>query len=295
MTWRVVGASVQGSSHAASGLPCQDAAIWRALPGGALVLAVADGAGSAAHSDVGAAAAVVAAVESLAASTGDAVAAGWPDAEDGWLTVMRAACAAAVESVAGVAANAGAPVREFATTLTCAVVAGPWLATAQIGDGLLVASTAGGVDGETFVAARPQRGEYANEAYFLTMSGALDYMAVAAYRRPIRALAASTDGLLRLALHLPACEPHLPFFRPLFAFTQQAGAADDGVHRDGRDGSRELVRFLDSPRVCARTDDDKTLVLAVWEPDGVTSAAPTECLLLGADYDWAQSGSDGAR
>jgi hypothetical protein len=273
MTWRVVGASVQGSSHAASGLPCQDAAVWRTLPESGLVLAVADGAGSAPHSAEGAAAAVVAAAESLAAAVAKPT--DWPDDEAGWLAMMNTAVAAAAEAVAAAAAGVGASLREFATTLTCAVVAGPWLATAQIGDGVLVAQDG---DGETFVATRPQRGEYANEAYFLTMPAALDYVQAAAYQRPIRALAASTDGLLRLALRLPACEPHLPFFQPLFAFARRSGVKDD----DGRDGlgGRELVHFLDSPRVRARTDDDKTLVVAAWEPERSALAGLAENLLL---------------
>jgi hypothetical protein len=55
-----------------------------------------------------------------------------------------------------------------------------------------------------------------------------------------------------LALDMARREPHPPFFQPLFAFAQRADASQS-----------ELLAFLDSERVCARTEDDKTLVLAV--------------------------------
>ena len=68
-------------------------------------------------------------------------------------------------------------------------------------------------------------------------------------------LALLSDGLVRLALHLPELTPHAPFFVPLLSFV--ASAADEDQ------ASRQLAAFLDSERVCARTDDDKALVLAV--------------------------------
>jgi serine/threonine protein phosphatase PrpC len=51
--WRVVGASVAGTSHTRLGIPCQDSNLSEILPSGFLVAVVADGAGSAAHADVG--------------------------------------------------------------------------------------------------------------------------------------------------------------------------------------------------------------------------------------------------
>ena len=51
--WQVLGASVPGAGHVRGGQDCQDAHRWRALPGGVLVVAVADGAGSAPRSELG--------------------------------------------------------------------------------------------------------------------------------------------------------------------------------------------------------------------------------------------------
>jgi hypothetical protein len=69
--WQVIGAAVQGLSHQKQGLPCQDALEYGCLPGGLLLVALADGAGSALHAELGAQAAVQASVDcsSLASKT----------------------------------------------------------------------------------------------------------------------------------------------------------------------------------------------------------------------------------
>ncbi|HEY3291644.1 MAG TPA: protein phosphatase 2C domain-containing protein, partial [Anaerolineae bacterium] len=99
----------------------------------------------------------------------------------------------------------------------------------------------------------PQRGEYANEAYFLTMPQMAELVEIQVIHTSINALALSTDGLLRLALKLPSYEPHAPFFKPLFEFVS--------VGEETVSSQAQLFDFLASPRVCSRTDDDKTLVL----------------------------------
>jgi hypothetical protein len=132
------------------------------------------------------------------------------------------------------------------------------LAVAQLGDGVAVAARQ---DGGWFLAAAPQKGEYANETHFLTQADALERLAVWVFAEPVHALAVMTDGLLRLVLDLERNTPHLPFFRPLLAFAHEV--------RDEDQGRAELAAFLGSDRVSARTDDDTTLVLAVrWPPPG---------------------------
>lgn len=78
--WRVIGASVQGTSHQKKDVSCQDAHGYRVLPGGVVLVAVADGAGSADRSDEGAQCAVDRATASL--ETG--LAEGLPQGEAGW-------------------------------------------------------------------------------------------------------------------------------------------------------------------------------------------------------------------
>ena len=225
----------------------------RQLPMGVWLIAVADGAGSASRSAEGSALAVENALTALAVT----VEAAQPNSEASWRVTMAVAFGVARDAIAKHAeqanaaseGTAGATLRDFATTLICAVLAPGVLCVGQLGDGFAVALDAGG---RLFTAARPQRGEYANEAYFLTMAQAADLVETQVISADIVTLAVSTDGLLRLALKLPSYEPHTPFFTPLFEF---AATADDSA-------PAQLIDFLNSPRVCARTDDDKTLVLA---------------------------------
>ena len=253
LTWHVVGASVQGTSHHKKATPCQDAHGYRVLPSGVALVAVADGAGSAERSDEGAQCVVEQALNSLEEGLIDGV----PEDDATWEALLAGAFREARQAVVELDGNA--PLRAFATTLTCAVVSDGWLAVGQIGDGIVVACREGG---ELFAATSPQHGEYANETFFLTMDGVLRQVDFCAYARSVTALAVLTDGLIRLAMNLATNEPHAPFFQPLLAFAAQL--------EDEQEGQEQLVALLASQRVNDRTDDDKTLVLAA-RPQAVES------------------------
>ena len=261
LPWRVIGASVAGTSHRADGVPCQDAHAYRLLPNGALVVAVADGAGTAARAEEGSRLAAEHGATSLENAHLDRRTP--PPGEPAWRLLLLGAFWDARVALDAAAAEAGIAVKHFSTTLTCAVAAGPWLAVGQIGDGAVVGATPirenGDAGGALFTAVRPRRGEYANEVRFLTAhtpEDALDEVEVRVYAGATTALALTTDGLLRLALRLPGHEPHAPFFRPLFAFVAETEPGDQAT------AERDLAAFLATDRINARTDDDKTLVLA---------------------------------
>jgi hypothetical protein len=181
---------------------------------------------------------------------------------------MRRTFEAALAAVTAHAAGARMPLRDYATTLTVVAAAGDTLAVGQVGDGIAVAEGAEGL----ILTAAPQRGEYANEVALLTSPQAVEGATIAAIAMTARTVAVTTDGLLRLVVHLPSHEPHAPFFGPLFAFLEET--TDPATAND------ELARFLRSARVTERTDDDKTLVIAVRTAIAslgeTTPAAPTE-------------------
>lgn len=245
-SWHVIGASVQGTSHQTRGVPCQDAHACRVLPGGAILVAVADGAGTAERSDEGARCAV----EGVIASLETALAEGPPKEDADWDALLVEGFHQARQAIAEFAEAERVSPRALATTLTCAVVSGEWLAVGQIGDGVVVAR---GEDGHLFAACEPQHGEYASETFFLTMEEALQQVEVRVYAQSIAALAVMTDGLVRLAMDLANSEPYLPFFQPLLAFAAQV--------EDKAAAQEQLEALLASERVNERTDDDKTLVL----------------------------------
>ncbi len=245
--WHVVGAAVRGVSHLNSDLPCQDAQGYRLLPGGILLIALADGAGSAPQSDRGARLAVERLLEFLETSFSLEI----PEEVETWRSLVLEAYIHTRQELLSLAETEGFSSREFATTLTCAIAVDGYLVVGQLGDGAAVAGSAE----ELYSASTVQRGEYANETNFITQNDALDHLEVQVIDQPVRQVAVLSDGLMRLALKLPDHEPHLPFFRPLFEFTASIEDQDQAA------GS--LAEFLNSERVNARTDDDKSLVLAV--------------------------------
>jgi hypothetical protein len=253
-SWRVIGVSVQGTSHQKKNIPCQDAHGCRILPDGVVVVAAADGAGSAERSDEGAQCAVEGAIASVEATLTE----GMPEDDAEWEALLIEAFREARQTVTELAEAEHLSPRAFATTLTCVVASGECLAVGQIGDGIAVAR---GKDGELFAATQPQRGEYASETYFLTMEGALQQVEVRVYPQAAEALAVLTDGLVRLAMNLANDEPHGPFFQPLLAFAAQV--------ENEEEAQEQLAALLASERVNRRTDDDKTLVLVArpWDPE----------------------------
>lgn len=249
--WRKVGISSRGTSHLKTGDPCQDAHAWRELSCGTLVVAVADGAGTAALADIGATLAVTTALETLCR---DLIAVDPSDPD--WRNLLAGAVGSALHALEDEAAVRKAPLRDFACTLLVAVAwPGKLVAAVQIGDGAVVARERGG---EAFAVTRPAPSEYLNETTFLISPGALDSASFAVWRGDLACLAALTDGLQMLALRMPGGDPHEGFFEPMFRFVAETG--------DPAEAAASLQGFLDSPRVRERADDDLTLFLAACGP-----------------------------
>ena len=234
-------ASVEGTSHQQDGRPCQDAHAFRMLEDGGVVLVVADGAGSAERAEIGAGTAVAAAVDAVA----DTLSVATPTDDDGWRQLVAGALVAARMALEA----ADDDVAALATTLAVAVATADVLACAQVGDATVVVSR----DRTLTTVGDPPTGEYLNETTFMTSSRwAAEARVDVADASGVDGVAVLSDGLQLLALDLAKRSPHPPFFEPLYRFAASVDASND-----------ELAAFLSSDRVCARTDDDKTLVLAV--------------------------------
>jgi hypothetical protein len=123
----------------------------------------------------------------------------------------------------------------------------------QIGDGAIVTAT----DDDYGVVFWPETGEYANSTYFVTDVQALDHLQIKLLPYTPQKLALMTDGVHKLALQFATRSVHAPFFVPLFHRLMLEKCGFSPLL------NRQLVAFLDSKPVNQRTDDDKTLVLAV--------------------------------
>lgn len=249
--WRLVGASVAGTSHLRVGQGCQDAFGYEVLPDGGLLIAVSDGAGSAANAADGSAFAIGAALDSLVgALQADK---DEPTTEQAWQEVVRRAFGAARAALVQEASrsNGSRSVRDYDATLMVVILSKSWTIGGLIGDCAAVILDEAD---ELTSLCRPQTGEYANMTHFLTQPNALQRVDVQILATPAQAVAVFSDGLSRLALNLAQNKPHAPFFKPLFAFT--------AAIQDQQDAESQLESFLNSQRINAHTNDDKTLVLA---------------------------------
>lgn len=246
--WQVVAASVCGTSHMRNKQLCQDAHHWQILPDNVLVIAAADGAGSASQGKVGAMVAVETAIETLVHQqvTRDSL------EEDAIVqSLLNQSFLAAKKAVEDEAIACGKQPQDLATTLIIVIATPDMVAVAQVGDGLAVAKDH---MGNLLALTTPDNGEYINETTFLTSSHALDTAQMRLWRETIVNIGVLTDGLQMLALNMVVGEPHKPFFFPLFDFVEKA--------EDKTVAKEELVRFLGSERITQRTDDDLTLILA---------------------------------
>jgi serine/threonine protein phosphatase PrpC len=222
--------------------------------GNVLIAAVADGAGSAAMSDVGSS---LAAEKSV--STAERLLREHHDHSHHPLheTCLTGVITEGVEDarirLQQESENRGVDIRQLGTTLLLVVHAPGVLAAGQIGDGAMVVSD--GADAYTTLIS-PQRGEYANQTNFLTSSDAMTSLDVRVERveGSCPRLAMFTDGIQNLVLDSADDSPHPPFFDPVFDWL----LSDD--HPD--DPALELAAFLGSPMITNRSDDDLTLLVA---------------------------------
>lgn len=246
--WRVVAASVCGTSHIRNQQLCQDAHHWQILPGNVLVIAAADGAGSASQGKIGAMVAVETAIENLALQeiTRESL------ADDAIVqSLLHDALLAAKKAVDDEALACSKQSQDLATTLIIMVATPEIVGVVQIGDGLAVAKDH---QGNLLALTIPDNGEHINETTFLTSPDALNTAQMRIWRESIVNIGVLTDGLQMLALNMVIGEPHKPFFFPLFDFVENA--------EDQTLAHEQLVRFLGSERITQRTDDDLTLILA---------------------------------
>ena len=251
--WKLVAVSVTGKAHRAREQGNEDAIHCTRLEDGTLLLALADGAGSASNAAEGSRLAVDVALESLCRQ----LEAGFPG--DGVSSRGEALRLALSEVRTAVATRLREfrtsdrrRARDLASTLLLAILSEDALAVLQVGDGAIVARDGKGWRRIT----APLKGTHAGETIFATSRGAYRQAEVECVPvEGVSALALLSDGLEPVATDLASGEPHAPFFDPLASFV---------LKESGRERLEEdLEAFLSSERVQERSADDLSLILAV--------------------------------
>jgi hypothetical protein len=143
--------------------------------------------------------------------------------------------------------------RDFSATLVALLALPDETITLHIGDGAAVINT----DGQWLVPSWPAHGEYASMTYFITDDPSADLKIT---RLPYRidAAAVFSDGIERLVLKFVDQTASASFFDK-FATTVRT------IKTPGCTAqlNASLKQYLDSPTINERTDDDKSLIIAV--------------------------------
>lgn len=251
--WVYAYASVPGVSHLQSGRPCQDASLCEVFIGpndsSTLLAIVSDGAGSAARADF--AASLACESFNLHVQTflqgGNTLGRLDRGVVANWLMAIA-------DELREIAAREQRPVRDFSTTLVAALIDNETAVYVQVGDGCIVVPDRDVAEDYCWIF-WPDNGEYINETYFLTDPSLLERFQFEC-GAALGQVAVMTDGVQPIALHYASRSAHSKFFASMFA---SLAGISPGYQLTRSDS---LASFLASDRVCERTDDDKSLVLA---------------------------------
>jgi Protein phosphatase 2C len=252
--WKYGSSSVAGTLHLKSSTRCQDASraevVLDVSGSEVLIAAVSDGAGSAALAQLGSSLACDLFVDDVKSHI-EGGSAGAISSDNFFAELVGKFRRLA----SGWSRAESTRMQDFACTLLAAVVWPDRAVYFQIGDGAIVESRRDEPDRYTVVC-WPQQGEYANTTNFLTDTDAAEKVFREVKSGAIDEISIFTDGIQRLALDYRARSAHAPFFAPLFAWLRPHGG---GYSRELSDS---LAVYLNSEKINARTDDDKTLILA---------------------------------
>lgn len=260
MGWKAIARYVTGTSHQEQKIPCQDCGNYRIFKD-VIVGAVADGAGSAKYSHFGSELAVETALKYLSriSEYPQKRKRFWekfsqPLSEPEAKHLFTKTVNHVIAELKKQAKNKDYSVNDLACTLLVFVATPEWVAAMQIGDGFIVM---GSQNAKYQMLFKPDKGEFFNETTFVTSVNALEEMQVQVISEKQEFICASTDGLEKVAIRFSDWQPFPPFFKPLEAYLRETEQPENN--------DQYIIDFLKSGRLNARTDDDKTLLLCLWE------------------------------
>lgn len=250
--WRTAFASSIGTAHLNQNTECQDRFACQTVEtkeGEILIAVVADGAGSTTDGQIGAETACKFFIEETSdfLSSQDASVSSL-NIEFGkfWISFFQ-------KKLFELAEKDKKTLRDFASTLVAAVISETSAAFFQIGDGGAVFSASGEPKSYRFAIA-PEDSEYVNVTDFLTDETALERLRFTLVEEKLEDVILFSDGIASVAVDFQTNQPHEPFLMPMIAPLRNGSASNDL--------NEKLEKFLASPKINEKTDDDKTIILA---------------------------------
>lgn len=252
--WKAIVRSAVGVGHQKQNLPCQDYGGYELITPDVIIGAVADGAGSAKYSDMGAKIAVDNSLRFFQELSKGRLHGGYhkPTLEQAKTQFVRL-LDKVLSNIKKEAENLNCNYQELACTLLVFVSTPHWIIAMQIGDGFIAVRSD---NGELQLLFNPDKGEYINETTFVTTSNALEDMQVKVLALESYFICASTDGLEKVAIQYKNCQPFTAFFSPLEEYLKETLLPEED--------DQYIQDFLNSERLNTRTYDDKTLLLGLF-------------------------------
>lgn len=249
--WQAVAGSAIGTKHISGGTPCQDYAAYQIILEGQVTIgAVADGMGSAAHSEIGSKMAVEVAIYQLSLKNWLAK----PITQSEAKVFFNSLLNTVVDRLEQQAKTKNFSLKDLACTLLVFVATRNWLAAMQVGDGLIVARPKERSNYQLLF--QPDKGEYVNETTPVTSRNAAQKMKVDVWLGEYEFICAATDGIENISL-VKRQEPYDNFFKGL----------EEQIMRSGKtqpEKEAELNEFLTSEKINQKTDDDKTILMVSY-------------------------------
>lgn len=248
MTWKTFAASAIGKHHIDHNIPCQDDSAFVTV-GDVLVGVVCDGAGSAAHSEIGARECSRLIVSLIVSELGT----------DSGRNLNKVCSREFLESAILVvrtrlqylADESGFEFRDLSCTLVGCIASPSGGCFFHIGDGLAVAE----MEGSPPILSLPENGEYANETYFVTASEWQPRLRIT--RLPAAQSGCVTlmsDGAAPFVVNKTRTGLFDPFMSPVSKYLLGANQEDGNV---------ALRDTLADERTYEITGDDKTLLIGM--------------------------------
>lgn len=260
---KIASASVTGSGHTATHMPCQDSSCVKQTEN-ALFVAVSDGLGSAAHSHVGSYTVCQVATEYVYAQLSahhetqqrkkgclrvfsDTTA---PPIE--YAKLCRDAFTQARKALVTTAQQQHHELREYGCTLLLAIVRHDYWAVMHIGDGAVIGIFP---DDRVQTISTPDNGEFLNVTFPITADDYLTQVHFSEKSESLAGVVLMSDGVQPMSINYKTHVAFPGFFTPLIEWFRTLPASEDVNAR--------IATMLDSAQFRQKSDDDMTLVIAL--------------------------------
>lgn len=254
--------SAIGQGHTSSGVPCQDSGLIAMAENGIVIGAIADGAGTAKHSDVGAKKVCEFTIEFLRAEFCPLIQSEQIDIDPCTHESLALECFnQVVEKLYKYSEQEDLDFRELASTLVAFIATPRFLTSIEVGDSFLIFKEASNNDYQ--LVSRPTRGEYVNQTIFVTHSPLPEQIKrnvhIFPEEAPLEFICAMTDGMEAVSIDRVTWKPGGQFFTPIHRATRLASGEDEL--------NSYLEQILTMEELNRRSDDDKTILVACFTPE----------------------------